>query len=490
MGLRINTNVVALASQHKLQATSKRLTTALERLSSGLRINKGSDDVVGLLKSESLRSQIRGIGAAQLNVSNASNLLGVGEGSLAQLTDVAQRMRELLVQAADSTISSSDRSNLTTSVNDLLNEYGRLAQSSEFDGVKLLDGTFSAKTFQIGPQSGNTLAITIADTRASAVGKVAIFTAITLSARGSGAGTALSLTDFSNLVINAVTLSSAAFTADGVSTADSDESAIAYVNAINSVAGQSGVLAQVLANVITFSLVSAVDLTAGDRITINGVTLTAQDVSHTDSTGVNSFVNSINNISTSSGVTASYEVSSSIIVLTAGDGRNIALAMNLTASSSSSVLSLGMAGSGNAGVVYRGTFRLFADKAFTTVNASSVIGAAANSVALADTTTLTNVNLETSSNATTGIFILDNVIRQLQNRRSDVGSKSIRLEVAASELQTRKENLSASESRIRDADIAAETADLTAAQILQQAGVTVLARANAIPQIALTLLQA
>src|SRR5690242_17329728 len=104
MGLRINTNVVSMGAQASLAARTKKLATSLERLSSGLRINSGKDDVVGLMKSESLRSQIRGIGAAQLNLSNGSSLLGVAEGSLSQLTDIAQRLRELTVQASDDTI--------------------------------------------------------------------------------------------------------------------------------------------------------------------------------------------------------------------------------------------------------------------------------------------------------------------------------------------------------------------------------------------------
>lgn len=487
MGLRINTNVISLQAQNRLQATSKRLNQALTRLSTGLRINKGSDDVVGLSKSESLRSQIRGISTAELNISNAGNLLGVAEGSLSQLNDIGQRMREILVQGADATISSTDRTNLTTALSDLQNEFARLVSAAEFDGVKLLDGTFTAKTFQVGPNGGNTISFSITDSRSSQIGKAAVYTAVTLSDTATGTS-GLDLTGPSNLVINGVTISSSAFTADGVSNVESDESAIAYVTAINSVAGQTGVSAQVLSNVVTLSLNGATNLAVGDRVIINGVTLGALAVDETSASEVNAFVEEINSHSTSTGVTAAYDAATSIIVLTAGDGRNVDVAV--TGTLTGDVLGLGIGGLSDSGaIVFRGTFRLASDSTFTTANSSTVLGSGAATVSLSNNFTLDKVDVLSSLNAETGIFILDNVIRQLQSRRADVGSKAIRIEIAANELAVRKENLTESESRIRDADIAAETAALTSAQILQQAGVTVLARANAIPQIALTLLQ-
>src|SRR5690348_3844434 len=139
MGLRINTNVLALVAQNNLKKTNSKLATSLERLSTGLRVNKGQDDVVALLKSESLRSQIRGIGVSEVNLSNAQSILGVAEGSLAELTEIAQRIRESVVQASDNTISAADRANLTTSIDDLKAEFDRLVDASEFDGTKLLD---------------------------------------------------------------------------------------------------------------------------------------------------------------------------------------------------------------------------------------------------------------------------------------------------------------------------------------------------------------
>lgn len=488
MGLRINTNVVALASQHKLQNSTMKLTTALERLSSGLRINKGSDDVVGLSKSESLRAQIRGIGASELNISNAINLLGVSEGTLSQLTDIGQRIREQAVQASDNTISSTDRTNLANSISDLLNEFNRLANASEFDGVKLLDGSFTAKNFQVGPNSVDRLSFSLSDARTTAVGKVAILTSITIVA--TGLTSTASIADPSGISIGSTTVDETIRAADGVSNASSSNSAIAMVNLINSYSGQSGVKASVFSNTVTLNLSSTGAISSGNTIAINGTTITAGNYA-TDTAGMNSLVSAINDKSTLTGVTATYNTTSQRLMLTASDGRNIDVRASgiLSTAMVMGLSNFGFAASStSAYATFRGTFKLFSDTAFTLSGATAEISTT-TSVGLDTSTTLNNLNVSTADNAQTGIFILDNVIRQLQTRRSDVGSKTIRMGVAESELQVRKENLSSSESRIRDADIAVETANLTSAQILQQAGATVLARANSIPQIALTLLQ-
>ncbi|MBI4239324.1 MAG: hypothetical protein HY696_13025 [Deltaproteobacteria bacterium] len=491
MGLRINTNVTSLVAQHRLVGASAKLNTALERLSSGLRINRGADDVVGLLKSESLRSQIRGITTASANITNARNLLGVAEGALAQLTDLAQRLRERTVQGSDDTISANDRANITTAMNDLLNEYSRIATATEFDGVRLIDGSFANKTFQVGPRSGDTIAFSIDDARSDTVGQIALLSATTKTDVATGSNE-LDLSAATNLVLNGVTINGNLFTSDGVSNADSDESAIAYVSAINAMAGASGVQASIVANVITVAMAAAGDLSSTAQLVINGVTLAATTVDSSDDDSVAAFVTLINAQSTRTGVIATYNSSSNDMVYTATDGRNIDFFLTASVSHAATVLGLGIGSITNAASVFRGTFRLFADDAWSYTSATNAVidGNTTGSVSVSTNTTLSNIDVSNAANASTSVFILDNVIRQLQSRRTEVGSKTIRMEIAQSELDIRKENLSDSESKIRDADVAEETANLTSAQILQQAGVQVLSRANAIPQIALTLLQA
>lgn len=491
MGLRINTNVLALSAQNRLQSTTKKLSGSLERLSSGLRINKGSDDVVGLLKSESLRSQIRGITAVETNLSNAQSLLGIAEGTLAQLTDIAQQVREKVVQAADDSISSADRTNLTTAISDLTEEFNRLTTASEFDGVKLLNGSFTAKTFQVGPNKVDTLSLSISDARTTAIGKVAVVTAQTATAVNTSGGT-VTLTSPSGLTINSVSIGASAFSSDGVSNAASSDSALAYVNAINSYEGQTGVTAVINQNSVEMTYTNGDALTASDTLSINGVALSSVAYASND-TGVASLVDAINAIATQTGVSAEITAGSDKLTLTATDGRNIDVSVAGSTTATRSFYSASdqiyKASGATTTTVHRGGFKLVSESTFSLSGHSDELGVSATSGQLISSTTLSNLDVSTSTNASEGIFILDNVISQLQSRRSDVGSKSIRMEVASNELKTRKENLTSAESVIRDADVATETAALTASQILQQAGVSVLARANSVPQIALTLLQ-
>ncbi len=511
MGLRINTNVQALLGQHKLQQTSKKLYSSLERLSTGLRINNGRDDVVGLLKSESLRTQIRGIAATETNLSNAQSLLGVAEGSLATLTEIGQSIREKVLLASDASISSADRTNLTTAISDLKSEYSRIVLATEFDGVKLLTGNFSAKTFQVGPNATDTLSLTITDSTAGIIGSAAVLTSVvfTHTITTASSATSFAFTDVSSLSLGGSSIGST--TNDGVSNAENDESAISYVNAIN--AANIGVTASVLANIITLSnTTTSADIKSGQTLKINGTAVAAANYSNS-STGIANLISAINSITAQTGVTATARTAvSDGFILRADDGRNIDVTLQVSASgvlgqsdtsgaysSYTSVLGFFSAASVSAGTstaVYigyaqRGTFRLTSDTSFnySATNGTSLLGADNGTSAVSSSYALNQLDVTTASNATTGLFILDNVIRQLQKRRAEIGSKSNRLDAALSELQTRDENLQAAESKIRDTDIATETAKLTQAQILQQAGVSVLSRANALPQIALTLLQ-
>ncbi|MCP5464799.1 MAG: hypothetical protein H7A33_07235 [Deltaproteobacteria bacterium] len=505
MGLRINTNVQSLQAQNNLKKTTSTLNQSLTRLSTGLRINTGSDDVVGLARSESLRAQIRGIDVALNNISAGQSTLGVAEGYLSQLTDIAQQMRETAVQAADSTISSADRTSLTDKFSSLLSEYNRLADGANFNGVNLLDGTFVNKNLQVGADQGEQISISITDARSTTIGKVAIytsqtFTAVSANTAGSAStsftdpGAGLSFT----VGTQTYTVGSSEYTSDGVSTVEASESAISYVNAINSVSGETGVTATVLANVVTIDYSGGtVGLSAGQAFILNGVTIkdtaSTLDVTIGDDDDMSTLVSLINDQSALTGVTATIDTDSDDLVLTATDGRNIHIRTTANAVNSSGYGSFGITGaSGNSQATFRGTFTVQAEEAFTLndgTTGNQVAGASTASVTIDSTTSLNNANLGTSANAASAITILDNVISQLQSRRADVGSTSNRLDIAQTELQSRQENLSSAESVIRDADIAAETARLTQNQILQQAGVTVLAQANASPQIALTLLQ-
>ena len=496
MGLRINTNVASLNAQNNLSKNTKQLNQSLTRLSTGLRINSGKDDVVGLAKSESLRSQIRGGDVARSNITNGSAFLGVAEGFLSELTGIAQGMRDLAVQAADNTLSSTDRENLTDALNAQMAEYNRLTSQAKFNGVSILDGTFSNKGIQVGFNEGDQIDISISDARSATIGKVAILTGSTRSVQTTTASTtAIDFTGVSSLQIGGTTIAASAFTADGVSNVESSESAISYVNAINSYSGQTGVTAQVLENeqTFTYGTTDSHALIQTQTLSINGVAIidSTGGALTDDANGAADLVKLINDQSSQTGVVASQDTAAGTIKLTASDGRNIDVLVTGANSAGGGTNAFGLTGgSSNFVAGYRGEFKLTSNDAFTVSGASAefATGGAIN-VQLDNNTTLDNVDFSTAQNAGTAISVLDKVVEQLSQRRAEVGSAATRLDIADAEMASRVENLSAAESAIRDADVAAETAKYTQANILQQAGATVLSQANSSPQIALTLLQ-
>src|SRR3954464_9923618 len=167
----INTNVASLNAQRNLTTSQGQLATALQRLSSGLRINSAKDDAAGLAISERFTAQIRGINQAARNANDGISLSQTAEGALASVSENLQRIRELSVQSANATNSASDRASLQLEVAQLTAEIDRVATQTAFNGTNLLDGTFTAKAFQVGANVGQTITVSsIANARASALG--------------------------------------------------------------------------------------------------------------------------------------------------------------------------------------------------------------------------------------------------------------------------------------------------------------------------------
>jgi flagellin len=150
MAITINTNVASLNAQRNLNNSQAALNNAMQRLSSGLRINSAKDDAAGLAISDRMTSQIRGLNQAARNANDGISLAQTAEGALQESTNILQRMRELAVQSANDTNSASDRSSLQAEVNQLKQEMDRIAGTTEFNGKKLLDGTMTTAQFQVG----------------------------------------------------------------------------------------------------------------------------------------------------------------------------------------------------------------------------------------------------------------------------------------------------------------------------------------------------
>lgn len=191
----INTNVASLNAQRNLNSSQSELQTSLQRLSSGLRINSARDDAAGLAISERFTTQIRGLNQAARNASDGISLAQTGEGDLAQITNNLQRIRELAVQSANATNSSSDRAALQLETAELIAEIERVSSTSAFNGVNLLDGSFSSQLFQVGANAGETVSIdNISSARTSEIGQV-----LTATSTGTAVTAALSAGD---LLIN------------------------------------------------------------------------------------------------------------------------------------------------------------------------------------------------------------------------------------------------------------------------------------------------
>ena len=493
MGVRIHSNTMSLMAQNGLRKSQKLMNQSLTRLSTGLRINSAKDDAVNLSRSELLRTQVRAIDQALANITNAKSTLGVADGTLAELTEVAQQIYSLAVEAADDTLSSTDRTAVRSSLSTLTQEYNRLALTT-FNGTYLLDGSFIDKGIQVGVKEGEFINVSVSDARTAAMGKVAIMTAqITTFAFTGESTSGLNLADPSGITIAGKLVSSAAFSADGVSNVDTDESSIAYVNAINSYTSQSGVTAQVLANVVTFTYTSTSSLDATMGLIINGITIKSSTTVYTSSDAdVASVVSLINAKSSSTGVTATQDSSNDRVVLTASDGRNIDI--RVTANSSSATVTSSnvfgfTGGSQYRTAVYRGGFKLISDAAFTVSGATAEFVLADATYNINESTNFGTIDFASAENAGTAMTIVEKTITNLQTIRASVGSALSRLDIAETELSSRQENFSSADSNIRDADVAAETANYTRASIQQQIGATVLAQANSMPEIALILLR-
>jgi len=238
MGQTINTNVSSLNAQRNLNRSQGDLQTSLQRLSSGLRINSAKDDAAGLAISERFTTQIRGLTQASRNASDGISLAQTSEGDLAQITNNLQRVRELAVQSANATNSESDRAALQLEAAQLISEIDRVASTSAFNGVKLLDGSFSAQQFQVGANAGETVTVQdITSSRTSALGQV-LTAAPTPTGAVTGALTAGQLTVNGNdvgavaqdalAIANAVTATSTNVSA----TATNAQTTIAFGDAI------------------------------------------------------------------------------------------------------------------------------------------------------------------------------------------------------------------------------------------------------------------
>ena len=392
----INTNISSLTAQRNLNSSQSSLATSMQRLSSGLRINSAKDDAAGLAISERMTSQIRGMNQAVRNANDGISLAQTAEGALGEIGNNLQRIRELSVQSSNATNSTSDRTAIQAEVTQLTSEIDRVSKQSDFNGTKLLDGSFSSQLFQVGANAGQTIGVSkIANSTAGALGNVK-FAADRVGAAAAGATAAATVPgSMTGLVLNGVAIN----TVNYKLTDTAAQVGATTAAAINAQMGETGLRATADA---TTGAVTLESLKANKDFTVTAGTLQG-------------------------GVTA-----------------------------------VGLGGT--------------ADTAVT-------------AAATANFSFLSNVDVTSVKGAQQAMEIVDAALTQVSSSRAELGAVQNRFTSVVTNLQTNSENTSASRSRIQDADFAAETANLSRAQILQQAGTAMVAQANQLPQSVLSLLK-
>jgi flagellin len=484
MALVINTNVMSLNAQRNLSTSGGALATSLQRLSSGLRINSAKDDAAGLAISARMTTQINGLNQAARNANDGISLAQTTEGALQEVTNNLQRIRELAVQSANASNSDSDRKALDQEVQLRLEEVQRIASQTAFNGRKVLDGTFGGAQFQIGANVGETIKVNLSTSmKTDTIGKLASVTgSVNLNASGvfaSASPAAGALTS----VDGGASGGNYTLTVDGVQVY-TEAVAAAAVGAVTAaeIEGANG-----LGNAATKAALDA----KGISWTGTGATLqfwkadgTAFDLTESltgtvvggyagfDADAANDSTAPTNNVGT----------------LTIQVGGATAVDVSGTYTSKQAFMDkLNSIGGLYAEVdATTGNLKLTSQQAITLTGANNVgLTAAKTDVS----GSLTTVDVLDVTGANDAIQRIDSALTSVSDLRSTLGAIQNRFQSTINSLNAVSENLSASRSRILDTDFAAETAELTRSQILQQAGTAMVAQANSIPQNVLSLLQ-
>jgi len=487
----INTNMNSLMAQQNLATSQNSLSTAIERLSSGMQINSAADNAAGYAIAQRMTSQINGLTQAAANANDGISLAQTAQGDLSTISNDLQTIRTLAVQSVNGTNSASDRASLNAQAQQMVSEIDRVAQSSSFNGVNLLDGSFTNQEFQVGANAGQTITIgAIASARTSALGQSygSTVTGATLTA-GTG------LTASGQFTIQVGTAAAVdVFSASGGTAVSGDAKDLAAaVNAANI----SGVSAAASGSSGAGAYLKEVTTTGNATLTVNGIAMTVA-VGGTVA-DAQTAANVINQNSAATGVTA--VDNSGALTLSEVDGRNISVSVADGTSGNVKLGDLGLdtfggstTATGTAGTVYSKYNITYSGTSTLTIAGTASTGTkgVANVAALASTATGTALNaidLSTVQGSNTAINSIDAAINQVNSAAASLGAYQNRFTSVVSTLQGDSTNLTAARSRIQDTDYAAETAEMTRDEILQQAGTAILAQANQLPNQVLSLLK-
>jgi flagellin len=506
---------MSLNAQRNLGTSQSSLAKSMQRLSSGLRINSAKDDAAGLAISDRMTSQIRGLNQAARNSNDGISLAQTAEGALQETTNILQRMRELAVQSANDTNSASDRSSLQAEVNQLKQEMTRIADTTEFNGKKLLDGTLTSAQFQVGANANQTISFGISSAKAANLGNNSLASSNTTANYSIEAATSAATAQSGNDVL-AQTLTIVGKEGSQTASVANADTAAVIAGKINAVSADTGVTATAK----TTATLGGLAANGSISFNLQGTNTAAVSISATVlSNDLTNLVTAISEQAGNTGITATLSSDKASIVLTQASGYDIKIddfdhsatvlgtntsVMTLTGSAGAAVTLYD--GGTSAGVTVA-TDATDADSSTVggeiTFNSaagfnvtSSIAGSTgslfvsgANGANVSSLSSIDNVDITTVTGAANAIKAVDGALTQIDNMRGELGAVQNRFESTISNLSNVSENLSAARSRILDADIAQETSAMTKNNILQQAGVAILAQANQAPQLALSLLQ-
>ncbi len=528
MASYINTNYASLQAQNNLTASQSKLQTSIARLSSGLRINSAADDAAGLAIADRMTSQINGLNQASRNANDGISLAQTADGALASVSSDLQRIRQLAVQSANSTNSSSDRASLNQESQQLLSEISRVAGTTQFNGLNLLDGSFQGSQFQVGANANQTINVTLSGATTTSLGSYGgAGQAVTTAGPAAGVAVATgAFTSVNTLSINGTKIGATSDSNPSTNMLMGFDAGSAYAKAqaINAQTSLTGVTAQATTVVNggspavgTTAAVAATPpsttnaINAGDLI-INGIAVGSVSAGANAVSQGQNVAAAINAVSAQTGVVAQADSGTGAVKLTASDGRDINIAAGANAATSlntdtglsSSAIQAATFDSNNhvngGGTTTGGTLTLTSAHNFSLAEGGTGTGgiAAAGLTAPANAntagfsqslTSLSSVDLSTVTGANTALGVVDAAISQIDSQRAVLGATSNRFQATVTNLSQTSANLSSARSRIQDTDFAAETANLSQAQILQQAGTAMLTQANSLPNSVLTLLK-
>ena len=496
MALTINTNVASLNAQRNLTRSQGDLATSMARLSSGLRINSAKDDAAGLAISDRMTAQIRGLNQASRNANDGISLAQTAEGAMQESTNILQRIRELAVQAANATNSAADRAALQSEVNQLKTEMNRIAQSTTFNGLKILDGTFVSQQFQVGPNPNEVIGFSIKSMAAEDLGRYFHRGVNTTQNQGSGAATAANATPPAANTIAAQTLTINGSKGVGTVAVPAGATAWDIAGLVTNTASITGVTATArteatIGNLSADGIVSLTLGSGGNTATINA------SVSTTD---LSELATVINDQSGTTGVTAVVN-SAGTLTLVQAEGKDIQISdfthssagATLDATGADNIAETLTSGAADStrisGVVEFSSQDSYTIASNVDAASGSILDMAAGANTIASFESISAIDISSILGANGAMKIVDAALAKIDAQRGDLGAIQNRFESTIANLQNVAENLTAARSRIMDADIAQETSEMTKNNILQQAGVAILTQANQTPQLALQLLR-